>query len=221
MRPRRPAGALRALTLAALLLAAAPPLGAQRRQGVDISLPAPERRAVEGPSARAVGIVGDAQLRDLVQNGFPARLHFRVELWSDEGWVNDLKGTREWDVIVRYDPLDRSYRVYRVEGNRAPISVRAATYDEARELAERSTVVPIVPRRGGKYYYLAVLDVESLSLSDLDELERWLRGDLRGVIRRPQKTGTALTRGVRTLVARLLGGDRRHYEARSRGFSVR
>jgi hypothetical protein len=51
-------------------------------------------------------------------------------------------------------------------------------------------------------------------------VERWLRGELRPAVRGEKNPGTALTRGVRTLVVRLLGGEKRHYEARSGTFRL-
>jgi hypothetical protein len=216
------------LLLAALALAAAPlapgdaagVLGAQRTR-VQVQVPSSERLAVEGPQVRAVGILSDARLHDLMRNGFPTRLHFRLELWSDEGIVNDLRGTREWEVIVRYDALDRTYKVYESVGNRGGLVGRSAQLADAREVAERWTPVPLIPRRKGRYYYSVVLDVETLSLGDLDELERWLRGELRPAARNPVRAGNALTRGARTLVARLLGGERAQYQDRSDRFHVR
>jgi len=209
--------------LTALLLAAAPParLDAQRAR-VEVQLPARERLATDGPQVRATEALADAQLHDLIRNGFPARLHFRIELWSDEGIVNDLRGTREWDVIVRYDALDRTYKVYQSIGERGGgLVARSAQFADARAAAERWTPVPLVPRRKGRYYYTAVVDVETLSLSDLDELERWLRGELGPAVPNPVKAGNALTRGLRTLVARLLGGERTQYQAKSGRFDVR
>lgn len=209
--------------LAALLLAAAPParLDAQRAR-VEVVLPLRDRIGSDGPQVRALDALADAQLHDLIRNGFPARLHFRIELWSDEGIVNDLRGTREWDVIVRYDALDRTYKVYQSIGESGGgLVARSAQFADARAAAERWTPVPLVPRRKGRYYYTVALDVESLSLSDLDELERWLRGELGPAVPSPVRTGNALTRGLRTLVARLLGGERMQYQGKSGKFEVR
>ena len=57
-----------------------------------------------------------------------------------------------------------------------------------------------------------------LSVNDLDEVERWLRGELRPAVRGERNPGTAITRGLRSLVVGILGGENRHYEARSRTF---
>ena len=213
-----------ALLLAtAFALAALPAPALAQRARVDIALPARERAAIDGPQVRAANALADAQLLDLMRNGFPTRLHFRLELWSDEGFVNDLRGTREWDVIVRYDQLDRTYKVYQSAlGDRGGgLVARSAQFADVREVAERWTTTPLVARRTGRYYYTVVLDVETLSLSDLDELERWLKGELQPAVLNPVKTGNALTRGLRTLVARLLGGERVQYQARSAKFEVR
>ena len=214
-----------ALSLAAVVLVAAAPLVparlAAQRARVDVALPAAERQSVEGPRVRASNVLADASLHELMRSGFPARLHFRLELWSDDGLVNDLRATREWDVIVRYDALDRSYKVYESIGDGGGLVASVPQFPDAREVAERWTTVPIIPRRRGRYYYTVALEVETLSLSDLDELERWLQGELRPGIRDPRRAGNALTRGLRTLVARLLGGERSQYQTRSGRFEVR
>jgi hypothetical protein len=63
-----------------------------------------------------------------------------------------------------------------------------------------------------RYYYQLVLNVEALSVSDMDQLERWLRGARGGT------AVAALGSGVRTLMLRMLGGEKRHYEKRSPTF---
>jgi hypothetical protein len=196
------------------------PLHAQRRPRVEMELSARGLVPAEGPRVRGVGLLADPQLRDLLHNGFPTRIHFRVELWSADGWFNDIKGSTEWDLILRYDALDRSYRLYRIVGEKAALVGDYDQMGDAEAAVEQVYQAPLVPRDArGRFYYNAAVDVETLSLTDLDELERWLRGDLRPAVREPRTLGTALTRGVRTLFVRLLGGDRRHYEKRSPTFS--
>jgi len=75
-----------------------------------------------------------------------------------------------------------------------------------------------LPRRGQKSYYNVVLDIETLSLTELDEVEQWLRGEVKPAVRGKKNPGTAMSRGMRTLVIRLLGGEKRRYEARSGTF---
>lgn len=176
---------------------------------------------VRGPALRAVDILTDGQTRDLLRNGFPARLHFRVELWNASGFFNALDATREWDVVVRYEPLTKHYRAARLVGDAVTL---LGDYEQFPTLAASIATpyaVPLAPgRRGGRYYYNAVVDVEMLSLSDLDEVERWLRGELRPAVRGQRNPGGVLGRGLRTLFVRLMGAERRHYEARSKTFKA-
>ena len=78
-----------------------------------------------------------------------------------------------------------------------------------------------LPSGTGRHYYILMLDVEMLSVNDIDEVERWLRGELSPAVRGEHNPGTAISRGAKTLVTRLLGGRSQHYEARSRVFRGR
>jgi len=210
------------LFLGAFLLLSGEPALAQRSSRVEIRVPPSETRATEGPQVRALRVLSDARLRDLLRNGFPARLHWRVEVWSTRGWFDDLKGTAEWDVIVRYEPLERRYEIVRIDadGNPTPLG-RTEHFAEVEAIIERPQQAPILPpRRRDRVYYNVSLDVEMLSVNDLDEVEQWLRGELRPAVRGQRNPGTAVTRGVRTVVAKLLGAEKRHYEGRSGRFDV-
>lgn len=211
----------RALTIVAAIAIPLVPASAAVAQGaprLEIALPVQDALLREGPTVRGVNLLEDAQLRDLLRNGFPARFSFRVELWSVGGVFNDLEASTTWDVIVRYDVLARSYQVVRIIGDRATILGVYAEPAEAGGAVGRAFRAPLNAPSRRRYYYNAVLDVEVLSLNDLDELERWLRGELRPAVRGRRNPGTALTRGLRTLVVRLLGGTRRHFETRTGTF---
>jgi hypothetical protein len=200
-----------------LLLAGAPALRAQAGVRLEVELPAQPGRG--GPRVRAVGVLEDGRLRDLLRNGFPTRLHFRTELWSTGGWLNDFEGAAEWDVVVRYDPLDASYQVVRVVGDRVTSLGRYQELAQAQRAVDRAYVPTIrIPRQGRRYYYNARVEVEPMSVNDLDEVERWLRGELRPAVRGERNPGTALSRGVGQLLVRLIGGERRELEARSGTF---
>ena len=208
--------ALVACTIAAL---AAAPLYAQSAVAVGIDLPPPGARRAEPPAVRSANLLADRRLRDLLRNGFPARLHYRLELWSARGIFDDLKAQTDWDVIVRFEPLDSLYQVVRIEGDRVMNLGAYREFSQADEAVARPFRPSIgLPTRSERYYYNLVLEVQMLSVSDLDEVERWLRGELRPAVRGQRNPGTALTRGLRTVVVRLLGGENRSYRARSVSF---
>jgi hypothetical protein len=123
---------------------------------------------------------------------------------------------REWDVIVRFVPLDRRYTVSRIEGETVTTLGSFSELSEVQALLDRPYRPPMrAAPPGERVYYNAELEVEMMSVNDLDELERWLRGEFRPVARGERNPGTAVTRGVRSLVVRLLGSENRRYQARS------
>lgn len=199
-------------------LALAPARGLAQRAGAEIRLPAQASLAAEGPLVRVVRVLDDRELRDLLGHSFPVRVHYRAELWTVGRFVNDLAATREWDVVVRLDPLARVYEVARIVGDQITFLGSFPDLDAAAAAAERPFRVPLVPPRGRRAYYNVVIDVETLSLSDLDEVERWLRGELRPAVRGKRSPGTALGNGLKVLAERVLGGETRHFEVRSETF---
>lgn len=202
-----------------LTLAAAPGLAAAQEPEIEVRLPAPAARATESPFTKTAGLLR-APMSDLMRSGFPARIRYKIERWAVGGWADDLRATREWNVIVRYDQLAGVFKVVRVFRGSATALGESATIAGADSLVARLTRTPMPPpRRGERSYYTLSIELEMLSLSDLDELENWLRGEFRPAVRGERNPGTALTRGVRTLIVRLLGGEKRRYEARSPTFT--
>lgn len=211
----------RALFLAAVLTPAWLP--AQRQPRLEFTLPPVEVLAKAGPTIRALDVVSDRETQDLLENGFPARLHFRVERWSAGPVFDALRDQAEWEVFIYFDGLGKRYRVVRVERDGEVITSAGqfATFAEAVREAERPMTVPLrAARERGRQYYIGTLEVESLSLTDLDEVGRWLRGELQPAVRGQGNPGTALGRGIRRLFVRLLGAERRNLQARSRTFVV-
>lgn len=218
--------ALRVLLTTALLCSAAlPPAStalAQADARLDVQLPARSVGGGEGPSFAPRSVLASRELRELLRGGFPARLHFRSELWRNEPLNNTRDAAVEWDMLVRFDQLNQKFEVYRIVGERASRLGRYDTAEEAEAQLERPFRImsPPTMKRGRSYYYDSSLDVEVLSLSDLDEVERWLRGEVRPALRGERNPGTAVTRTVRTFFVRLLGGERRHYQTQTRVFVV-
>ena len=193
----------------------------QAGAGIDVSLPVTGEAVPRGPVVRTSNVIADGELRTLLQNGFPARLHYRADLWSRSGWFDDVESSVEWDVFVRYEPLTKTYRVSRHLGDRVETIGRFERYEDAQAAIARPYLAPLPARRArARQYYNVVLEVEVLSMSDLDELERWLRGELRPAVRGKRNPGTALGRGLSTLATRLLGGETRRYEQRTETFRV-
>lgn len=195
---------------------------AQGRPSLSVSLPSADSLATAGPVVHSRQVLADRSVRELMDHGFPARLRYRVELWSTSGWFDRQLRAVQWDVVVRYDPLHKTFEAVRVNGDTVSSLGVFRQFQEVAaevELPQRAAIT--APTRQPPAYYNVTLTLEMLSVSDLDELQRWVKGDLRPVVRGQRNPGTALSRGTRTLLSRLLGGERRTLEVRSEPFVVR
>ena len=211
---------MRLAWLSTLLLSIAAPLAAQRDARLVVALPNGASDA-SVPEVSAVKVLDDRSIEELLHSGFPARLHYRIELWQAGGLFDNLQRHAEWDVIVRYNPLERRYSATRIEADRATSLGSLGTMKEVdAALAKPFTPAISAPKAGdrNRYYWISTLDVEMLSVNDLDEVERWLHGELTPAVHGDRNPGTALGRGVTTLITRVLGGKQRHYEARTREY---
>ena len=208
------------LALVCLLLAA--PGGAiAQRVAPRLEVSITSHSATTGASVRASGLLRDPELLELLRNGFPAAMRFRLELWREGGFFDEIEAAVQWNTLVRFDPYSQQYLAVRRQGSALEEDFGGFPTIEAVEarVLERPFEVPLRPRRpGSRYYYNVVLDVESLSVSDLDELQRWLRGELKPAVRGRRSPLAALREGFGTLLSRVLGGETRHYESRSGTF---
>ena len=200
------------LTVALALVTGVAPLVAQGPPVIDIRM----RTATSVLTVAARDVLSEKPFDELLRNGFPSRLHFRAEAWTIGRWFDDVVDRVEWDVIVSYDLVDRTYNVERWTRDGATSLGSYSRFADARAASELAHTPPLTLGPAGRKGYVAVqVDVQTLEMSDLTEMQRWLQGEARPAVQGKRNPGTALTRGLRTLVTRLLGGEVRHLEARS------
>lgn len=158
----------------------------------------------------------DREHDELLKNGFPVRMHLRAEIWTVGRYFDDIRGRAEWDVIVQYNVVERSYEVARLVGDRVMPLGSYVRFADARAASELAYLPALpTPRRGQKGYVLVQADIQALDVSDLDEVDRWLRGEGAPAVRGKRSPASAITRGVRTLASRILGAETRRLEART------
>ena len=105
-------------------------------------------------------------------------MHYRIELWRNrDGWFDAMDREGEWDVVVRHEPLLDQYTVTRLVG-RQQRENRYATLEALGATLGSAYQVTLTAASDGRLYYVATLEVTTLSDSDLQELERFLKGDL-------------------------------------------
>src|SRR5688500_3161150 len=133
------------LALAGCLLFA-PSLIAQKVR-VEVSAPPQRAWGEQAPTVSSAGLLTDAAMRDLLSNGFPARLHYRLERWKSGRWFDDLQAASEWDVILKYDVLSKRYQAARVVNQKAHALGDYATLEDAASAAEAPSQTTIsLPR---------------------------------------------------------------------------
>jgi hypothetical protein len=144
-----------------------------------------------------------------------------VEVWrSRDGWFDSFARQAEWDVLVRHEPLLDQYTLLTFAGASRQ-ERRYATIDALGAALAFAYQVNVRPTEAGRYYYAASLQVSTLSDSDLDELERFLAGDLGREAEDGGNFGDALGRGATRFLLKLAGLPSLRLEARSDRFSVR
>jgi len=199
------------LTLVSALLIGAFSLpasaGAQSENGPRIE--------IELPSATSLMTVR-------MRNGFDVRIRMRAELWKSGRIFNSIVARQEWDVIVHFDQFDQTFDVARIDQNMnvEPQGTYRRLVDAKAALALPYSPPMGRPTPGEEHYYSVQADISTLDLNDLDEVSAWLRGELAPAVQGRRNPGTALGRGVRTLLSRVMGGEVRRLEARSPRFRV-
>ena len=175
--------------------------------------PHPETGALE---MRLGNVFEDQALVRALHSGLPLRIHVKAELWKD-GFFDSQQGKGDWRASVVYDPLERRYRV--ATGGAGATELSVESLPAAREALQAAFALPLQPFEAGRYYYLGQVEIETLSLTDLDELQRWLRGDLASAVRGDEEVGTAVERGFHRVVVRVLGIPARRYQVRTQAFT--
>ena len=207
---------MKRLVLAAIFLATClSPAWLHAQSGPTLSI------HVDPADARAVlrlqDALSDRELENAARSGLPLRIRFRVELWKD-AFVDKQLGAQEWLIALTFDPLSELFLV-RSRANTG--TAHAFTdYKSARAAVETAYGIALRPNAAGRYYYTASVDIETLSLSDLDELERWLRGELQPAVTGGASLPGAIGQGARRLFMRVLSVPERRFEARSQRFQI-
>ena len=165
---------------------------------------------------QTTGLLADGKFVGLMRSGFPLRLHYRLELWrSRSGWFDQYVSEAPWDAVARHDPLADDFVLIRTGGS-------VARYGTPEDL-ERALALPyrwnLKISGAGNFYFLCRLEVTTLNDTDLEELTRWLKGDVSPAVSGGGNLGGALARGAQRLLVRIAGLPRLTLEARSETFS--
>jgi hypothetical protein len=223
-RPRRLVRCALAVAVVLGLGAAAGPAAAQGPQAVRLTVrlaPDSTPAGSRAPVVRSENLLGDGRWLSALRSGLPVRLHYRVEVWRSRGsWFDAFERQAAWDVVLRHEPLLDQYTMLTLVGDRVQ-ERRYATLDALSAALAFAYQVSVRPAAAGRYYYTASMEISTLSDSDLDELQRFLEGDLGEVAQGEDGVGNALGRGATRFLLRLAGLPSLRLEVRSTTFQVR
>jgi hypothetical protein len=167
------------------------------------------------PRIRSTGLLADGKFVGLMRSGFPLRLHYRLELWRERAsWFDQFVREVSWDALARNDPLADDFVLIR-QGHGVS---RYTTSEELAAALEIPYTVTIRPTGEGRFYFVARLEVTTLNDTDLQELSRWLSGDVGPAVSGGGNFGGALARGAQRVLVRLAGLPRQRLEAKSPTF---
>jgi hypothetical protein len=167
------------------------------------------------PRVQSTGLLADGRFLALMRSGFPLRLHYRLELWRVRAsWFDQFVRETQWDAVARHDPLSDDFVLIRTGG----AVTRYATPEQLTAALEIPYTVTLQPTASGRFYFICRLEVTTLNDTDLEELSRWLKGDVGPVVSGEGNLGEALARGAQRVLVRIAGLPRLRLEGRSPAF---
>lgn len=148
------------------------------RAAVDVTVSAED--GIVYVDARFTGVF-DEELDASLRSGLPARVAIELVLWEQRSGLWDREAARgQWQVNVVFDVVEASYRVFDERGR---IVVETGDLAEVEEFVAGIELWPmcdfedIQPDRD---HYLGLrFTIEPLTVEEVRDLERWLRGNVR------------------------------------------
>jgi hypothetical protein len=169
------------------------------------------------PVIRVGPVLADSELERAATSGLPLRVRVRVEMWRDR-FFDQLVDTTSWSTVIVHEPISEQFFVRSLPATRG--SRRASSFASARQAVESEYLLSMSPPSPCRYYYTVSLQIETLSVSDLEELERWLQGELQPAVSGQRSVPGAIGQGAKRLLLRMLDLPERRYEARTGRFRI-
>jgi hypothetical protein len=191
------------VVLGALVLLAPAPVAAQRVV-LEVGLTADtlvEGRMIRLPTIRTLNLLS-GRWGQALRNSYPLRLTYQIQIWrSRDGWIDDYERTVEWGVVVRHEALFDQYTVITPQARNAS-EVSLATWEALDAHLSRQNLILARPGGRGTYYFHVRLEITTLSAADMDEFERFVRGEGTSTDRTRNTTG----RNIMQFLMRMTGG---------------
>jgi len=122
-----------------------------------------------------------ANLIDYIKKGVPVSFEYRIELWkSRAGWLDKQVEKKGIVHNLRYDTWEKEYTIL-TEQSDMIIENHLEKNREATDLVKSSGLLRMkLKDTAGQFYITGKLTVRTMSLSNLKEVESWLKGEISG-----------------------------------------
>jgi hypothetical protein len=122
-----------------------------------------------------------SNLTAYMKKGVPISLDYKLELWrSRAGWLDKLVDNVGIVYRLRYDTWDKEYTII-TEQSRLTVEYILEEAREASDLVKSSGRLRMsIDDESGDYYIVGKLAIKTMSLSNLKEVESWLKGEISG-----------------------------------------
>jgi len=209
-----------ATVLFACAMMCLPHTGLAQNNRLEVKVVAPTLTA--SATAAVTGVLSDKAFDKLMRSGFPVRVHVKAELWRTRTLLDQIVAETEWDFYIRFDTFDAVYEVVRIVGDSiTPLGGPFEKLSDAQHAAEVPFALRLpTPPPGRESYINVQADVQTIEMSDLDELLGWLRGEAQPAVQGRKNPTTVIGSALRSIGSRLLGAEVRHLEGRTRSFRM-
>ena len=114
-----------------------------------------------------------------IQKGVPISFVYNIELWQKRtGWFDKQVEKQKIRLRIRYDTWQKKYTVIK-EAPGITVEHTLRTMRETLELVMTTDRISFdIQDKQGSYYIVCQLKIATMSLSNLKEVESWLKGGL-------------------------------------------
>lgn len=122
---------------------------------------------------------------EAVRSGLPTTLSFTIEVWRQRGgWWDKLEEAYEFEFRLFRDLLNEQYVVVTTAETRQFATLDSLAYSVSRFELGTANGPLYLPRElfapNKRYYVVIVATLAPLTLEDLNEIDQWVRGSIRG-----------------------------------------
>lgn len=169
----------------------------------------------------------DEAVTDGLERGFTVGITYQVELWKvRNNWFDQLLTRQVLQYKTGYNKFDRRY-FWRSESEEfGPESLVSSSFEKIKQKCSVHKGIVLAEKDDfdveDRYYVVITGILEPLSVENIDEMRKWLGGEVSGLELKenPEDSPKKLTRRFLTFIKNITGFGDRHYAGRSGEFSV-